>query len=411
MSLTIYNTPKEFAPAYNQMIYTLSSTLSGNDNFRYVADIYVNGAATYTRLSVAPNPTNNYGVFDISGILSNYLSSDITDSSGTFMKCPNSILSYEVQFGYEFGTTTINTYANITNNFGVAFNGAFDMLTNYVKNEHVLFNTSTKFLTDCPNIITRVGEKLNIGWMVGAVSQKYLQIKVYTSTGTLQKTVRLQSPYDAAITSEKSLNANVSYDYLNTLVTGDLQFGTAPIFNASSSYYTIQMMFSDDGTAFTPVSEEKRITIEELCTKYSPIRFKFLNNYGKYDYYTFSGAKTKNTEIKRTTYKSQPNQWSGTNYTYSNSSRGMVQYETTLNDTITINSDWISESESEWLEQLVTSPDVYIYENSELVSINITNSNYQTKYVASEQLFNLSVSFNYSFNRIRQRRWLKLKYT
>lgn len=85
-------------------------------------------------------------------------------------------------------------------------------------------------------------------------------------------------------------------------------------------------------------------------------------------------------------------------------SRGLNQYETILDDTITINSDWITEAESEWLEQLVTSPDVYIYEGANLVSVNITNANYETKYVASQQLFNLVISFTYSQNRKRQRR-------
>jgi hypothetical protein len=71
---------------------------------------------------------------------------------------------------------------------------------------------------------------------------------------------------------------------------------------------------------------------------------------------------------------------------------------------ITINSDWITEAESIWLEQLVTSPDVYIYDGSDLVSVNITESAYQTRYEASQQLFNLVISFTYSQNRKRQRR-------
>ena len=48
--------------------------------------------------------------------------------------------------------------------------------------------------------------------------------------------------------------------------------------------------------------------------------------------------------------------------------------------------------------------DVYIYEGANLVSVNITNANYETKYEASQQLFNLVISFTYSQNRKRQRR-------
>lgn len=407
MAITVYNKPSNYAPAYNQMIFTLSSTNVTQPNFRYIADIYVNGSSDYTRLEVGKNPTNSSGVFDISGIIQNYLSRDAEDNTTGFKTCGNSIVSYDVKFGEQYGASSgITNYTNLNTQSGYAFNAVFDPISflDYTKNKYSLYNSSSKFLTDCPNILTRVGEKLNIGYLVQSTGQIYLQIKVYTVTGTLQKTVVVLSSYDYANVAEYSLNANVSYDYLNSLTTGDLNSGTAPIFNTSSSYYTIQMFFSDDPSVFAAVSEVKRITIDEYCSKYSPIRFKFMNNYGKYDYYTFTGAKTKNTNIKRNTYKSNPNQWSGVNYNYSQMSRGLNQYETVLDDTITINSDWITEAESVWLEQLVTSPDVYIYENSNLVSVNITNANYETKYEASQQLFNLVISFTYSQNRKRQRR-------
>jgi hypothetical protein len=407
MAITVYNTPASYAPAYNQMIFTLSSTNVTQPNFRYIADIYVNGSSDYTRLEVGKNPTNSSGVFDISGIIQNYLSMDADDNTTAFKTCGNSIVSYDVKFGEQYGASSgITNYTNLTTRTGYAYNGVFDPLTflDYTKNKYSLFNSSSKFLTDCPNILTRVGEKLNIGYLVQNVGQTFLEIKVYTVTGTLQKTVKLQSPFDYSNVAEYSLNANISYDFLNSLVTGDLYEGTAPIFNASSSYYTIQMLYSDEPPTYSAVSEIKRITIDEYCSKYAPIRFKFMNNYGKYDYYTFTGAKTKSTNIKRNTYKSNPNEWSGVNYNYSRMSRGLSQYETVLDDTITINSDWITEAESEWLEQLVTSPDVYIYEGSNLVSVNITNANYETKYEASQQLFNLVISFTYSQNRKRQRR-------
>ena len=67
MAITIYNTPNAYAPVYNQMIFTLSSTNVAQSNFRYIADIYVNGSSDYTRLEVGRNPSNNYGTFDVAG--------------------------------------------------------------------------------------------------------------------------------------------------------------------------------------------------------------------------------------------------------------------------------------------------------------------------------------------------------
>lgn len=405
MAITVYNTPASYAPAYNQMIFTLSSTNVTQPNFRYIADIYVNGSSDYTRLEVGKNPTNSSGVFDISGIVQNYLSRDAEDNTTTFKQCENSIVSYEVKFGEQYGPSSgITNYTNLTNSTGYCFNGVFDAnsFLEFTTNKYVTINSSTIWLSDSPKIYTRIGEKLNLGFMTRTVDNAYyLLIKTYTSSGTLQNSVTILNPYKSISNrQDRSINVNISYDWLTSLTTGDLASGTAPFINASTNYYTVEM--TEDN--LDAVTESRKIYIDEYCSKYDPIRFKFMNNYGKYDYYTFTGAKTKNTNIKRNTYKSNPNEWSGVNYNYSRMSRGLNQYETILDDTITINSDWITEAESEWLEQLVTSPDVYIYDGSNLVSVNITNSSYETKYEASQQLFNLVISFTYSQNRKRQRR-------
>jgi len=407
MALTIYNTPNAYAPVYNQMIFTLSSSNYAQSNFRYIADVYVNGSSTYTRLEVGKNPTNNYGTFDVAGIIQNFLTRDADDNTTTFKQCGNSIAYYEVKFGEQYGASSgITNYPNLTTSSGYCFNGVFSPLDflDFATNTYVLQNSSSQFLTDKPvKFETRSGEKLILGFMTDAANEAYnLEIITYYDDGTIFNTVRVTNPYAALSNREdRSINVRVDYDWLNSLVNADLSFGTTPIFVTNYEYYEVRIK-NNSGTV---VSETIRIYPgEDICSKYTPIRFKFMNNYGKYDYYTFTGAMTKNTNIKRNTYKSNPNQWSNTNYNYSTTSRGLSQYETILDDTITINSDWITEAESIWLEQLVTSPDVYIYDGSNLVSVNITDSSYQTKYEASQQLFNLVISFTYSQNRKRQRR-------
>ena len=406
MALTIYNTPYSYAPAYNQMIYTLSSTNVAQPNFRFIADVYMNGSSTYTRLQCAPNPTNTSGIFDISGIAQNSLTRDATDNTTTFQQCGNSIAYYEVKFGEQYGESSgITNYPNLTTRTGYCYNGVFEPLSflDYAVNTYVTYNSSSQFLTDRPTFETRAGEKLILGFLANSEGVAYdLEVKSFYDEGTIFNTVRITNPYNALLNrQDRSINVRVDHDWLSALTNSDLSFGTTPIFASNYEYYEVRMK-SLIGSA---VSETIRIYPgEDVCSKYDPIRFKFMNNYGKYDYFTFTGAKTKITDIKRNTFKQNPNQWSGINYNYATTSRGVNQYETILNDTITIQSDWITEAESIWLEQLVTSPDVYIYDGSDLVAVNITNSNYQTKYVASEQLFNLSVTFQYSQNRKRQRR-------
>lgn len=396
MALTVYNKPKEFAPAYNQMIFTLSSTNYAQPNFRFIADIYLNDdLINYTRLTCVSNPSNNYGVFDIAGIVQNVLSKDETDNTSLAKVSQNTLAYYNVKFGEQYGSTnSITTYPNLTSSSGYCFNGIFspnEFLT-YQKNDYVLNDTNTNWLTDCPKIYTRVGEKLTAGFMVDESNEAfYIDVKSYSASGYQSENSQVNPFRVLTLRDYRVINVDISYDFWDAL--------DPDLFYPDTIYYTVQIYGFN-------LQRIKSLTvyIDDLCTKYDPIRFKFMNKYGRYDYYTFTGAKTKNTEIKKNNYKQNQNVWSSTNYNYNTRSRGLTQYETILNDTITIQSDWITQAESIWLEQLVSSPDVYIYEGSNLVSVNITNTSYQTKYEASEQLFNLSVSFQYSQNRKRQRR-------
>ncbi len=194
MALQIYNTPNSYAPAYNQMIFTLSSDNVAQPNFRYIADVYMNGSSDYTRLQCAPNPTNSSGVFDISGIAQNFLSQDADDNTTTFKQCENSIAYYQVQFGEQYGASSgITNYTNLTNRTGYCFNGIFDPLAflDFATNTYVLNSSSTQFLTDRPTFETRAGEKLILGFMVSAEAVAYnLEIISYYDEGTIFNTVR-----------------------------------------------------------------------------------------------------------------------------------------------------------------------------------------------------------------------------
>ncbi len=265
-----------------------------------------------------------------------------------------------------------------------------------------LNNSSSNFLTDNPKIEVTTTDKLNIGFLNSANNKGYyLEISSYDVSGSLQGNVTILNPYNTiSANGDRSIDVNLGYAWLSSLVTANLASGTAPFLYTNTHYYTIRMT----NNIGSDTSEALDIYLVDQCTKGTPVRFKFMNNYGKYDYFTFLGASKKNTDIKRNNYKSDSYKWSTSGYLGNARNRGTTQFETVLNDTINVQSDWITEAQSVWLEQLVTSPDVYVYSGSDLIAVNIIDSSYQTKYEASEQLFNLSLSFKYNYNRVRQRR-------
>ena len=169
MALTITGLADSgFYPANNDMFYTLSSTNTAQANFRYIADIYINGASTYNRIEVVAHPTYSSGVVDISGIVQSYLTSNAEDNTTTFKQCDNHICSYVVQFGEQYGASSgVTTYPDLTSKTAYAYNGVFNPIDylSYNQNLYKLGDTSSNFLTDNPRIEVTATDKLNIGFL------------------------------------------------------------------------------------------------------------------------------------------------------------------------------------------------------------------------------------------------------
>jgi hypothetical protein len=142
MSITFYQSPLYYTPSNAQHAYNLGSTLSGNTDFRYVVDIWVNPRETTAekigRIKIAPN-TFGYGIFDIGDILKNYLKPNPRSEAGqrTRNAAPNSITGV---------TGAIITNSNIisglspvnTNSVAYVPSNAFNTNDNYELLPHVV---------------------------------------------------------------------------------------------------------------------------------------------------------------------------------------------------------------------------------------------------------------------------------
>ena len=56
--ITVRQQPANLFPAYNDAVYMLSSSNVGQDNFKFVVDIYV-GATKVDRMLIPPHPTDH----------------------------------------------------------------------------------------------------------------------------------------------------------------------------------------------------------------------------------------------------------------------------------------------------------------------------------------------------------------
>jgi hypothetical protein len=98
----------------------------------------------------------------------------------------------------------------------------------------------------------------------------------------------------------------------------------------------------------------------ELCltqNKHELTTFRFLNRYGAYDYVTFTHRSDTKVDIQRTTFDQNRNR---SGLSVHDIQRNSTVHQVNSRASTIVHSDWLSQDEADWLEQLFTSPDVSV---------------------------------------------------
>ena len=170
------------------------------------------------------------------------------------------------------------------------------------------------------------------------------------------------------------------------------------------AYYTITLL-DEGGDA---VSETRRFDI--LCPnskQYKPIRLTWLNQFGTWDYYTFNQKSVRTISTKSTTYQQLGGTWNSQIYNPQGYKGGTKSFRVNASEKIKMNTDYITEDHTDWFEELVNSPEVYMLKdwelprqqsstgtvlterkvlNQEVIPVRLTTTNFTKKTVANDKL-------------------------
>jgi hypothetical protein len=372
MAITINTEPNDIAPVYSDISYVVTSTNYAQSNFKFVA-VVKNAAGTIIAKLKAPifHGTTDKGVFNISRILQNYVTYDFTQNLGTLTKCLNSYIGYSVEFGEEYGGTE---YLNLTSDTGkYAWNGLFDLYgTETAATYKIAIPSST------PKFLTRVRTR-----RVTTSQYDYLhflllgfdatpKIIAYNSAGTAIATSQIKLPWTASTSdlSQFMVRFGCGPVQLNALTAGELDSGTAGnVIPSNTSYYTIQIQNSIGNAG----SELYRFDIVEECSKYLPQYLNFLNPLGGFESVRCSMASKDKYNISRKQFKRNNYTLSGNTYAYDTTKHGITNYAVEKTKEVTLNTNWLTETEFEWLQDLIASPVVFLGS----IPVNIVETSYE----------------------------------
>ena len=451
MALTIEQNPLyTLNPVGQEVIFTVSdlTTVGAYFNVKYVAEVHISTVdidlATTTAIvgtfKTTPNNTG-VGMYDFRPILESFVSPDNLAALGSKYKgdlttaikthplhlvdkysLNDNVVRYlKIRFTIEGSTTATGTVAPIVGSEDDSVQ--YTLINGYLKYTDVInrdatgnfgFNTEifqlgggatgNQLLTNAPTTqYANINDYGTLSFMTtpktGDVSDTtldYFKIKLYDDSGSPLGT-------DIIIDNVDANGGNTTWDSAtkNQL----LHLGCFPanlknwssIFLANTtnlSYYLVEAFNISDAS----ISDRYTININCPTLKgYEPIRLTWLNQWGVWDYYTFKMKSTKMISTKGSTYQQLEGTWNESIYLPNGYKGGKKAFRVNAMEKISMNTDFVNESESEWFEELINSPEVYILEgfqvdatlsspNTYVTPARLTTSSYTRKTVANDKL-------------------------
>ena len=435
--------------------------------YKFVCDVYVNSEKV-ARLKVSPNK-NKIGVFDISKVVQDYVQetrkagkqslfeqtvqTHVIHNTDKYSRNDNTVVKVEVLFGQEYlfeeNLTQFNGFNNAGNpaltvkNANVSqenaryyykiFNGctqftdgfeAFDVST-YINN-----NANDLLLTKFPDYASSgLSQKVRLTdyhTMARFDSQtndqftaldntsenstgRYIQIKQYDSADSVLATNSyVVSTANGAALEEDEFNI-VGRTPMNLLYfgVGAKNIDNSDItLNASTAYYEITVVNASN----TAKSKTYRFTIQdEDCKGFETVRLCWLNTFGTWDYYNFTKRSTRVTNVKRNQFRKNVGNWQDAsetvNWTYNTFEGGKGVYSVDASKTIEANTDYITETEATFLEELFTSPSVMFYAGSNnWITASVTESSYTKQTKVNDKLIQYVLNIELGHKTVVQNR-------
>jgi hypothetical protein len=259
MAITIEQAPNQRQPAYNDLVFVVSSTNSGQTNFKYVVDVVINGETT--RLTLFPHPSFGTAYVNIGKIVETYVSSDISTANYGFQRCENSNVDYQVQFGEQYGDPVV-VFPNLTNTTGYfVWNAVMDFL----------FFQSYPNVTPIPvpkrpsNVVIRDDEN---AWLYttiltsGAIG--FAEVITMDAAGATIQTVHVQNPFvDSDFYDSKTMRFGCGTSNINLIPADVISQGAQPIITGSVASYSVELKQLSGAQLRAP----QTYTINNVCTK------------------------------------------------------------------------------------------------------------------------------------------------
>ena len=380
MAIEILQYPASCSLAQSPIVCAVSESLSGSvasSSFQYIAELWYwtgseSDSGSFSDFTLAKYPnTSLSGIFDFGKIINSTLQDPLEAN-------PSQVIFFKAELYHQFiSASTFVTSSHIETGIYKAIDGYA------IYQEPITQSLSDKtphwpIMSDGP--ATQSYFSSNSGrmglWKGEGLTNYATEIAITGSDNT---------SFGFAVSSSGD-----STDLIGNFPIGPVESDWQ--LDDNLPFFTVQAKSGSEYVG-TPIRFEY-----ECEKKYPNIRIKWKNRYGQFDFLNFNlvNRQSFRTDIK--SFQQQIGSWTAPTLSYNNYDSARQNYSADSTQTLTVNSDWLSEDYNEILKQLMVSDEIYwIYDesSSDLRPITIQTNSIQFKTNVVDKLIQYSFDFEF----------------
>jgi hypothetical protein len=352
--------------------------------------VYADRAATDKRYTLTKEEIggNNFVTYELSKLIRDYMITEYNNYS-TDSLWVDAVVEIRdsnnaiVQVGGS--NTTTSTYLAI-DGYGYFEDGANPRSTEYTT-PMLLQNNTTIYYSDGQDI--RIPVYAEAATVTATLSPTVTDIDVKWNLADIfwQAGSNTWNGGNSNLSVIDSGNSDQKIQYLIIIGTQDLVDNSTLTLSSNNSSYSTNTV----------------ITLTKVCEpKYTPLSIIFYNKYGALQNMWFFKKSTTDINITSEKFKNNMIDFdnSGGTPSYALTKHQEKKFVANGKESITINSGFYDESFNEVVRQMLLSEQVWIYDGSSTLPINLKSNTLQFKKSVNDKLISYTISFEYAFDKI-----------
>lgn len=398
MAITIQANPGKYTPAFNPVVFRISSDNYALPDFKFVADIYDGAGSLLATHKFQPNVIGSTPVeIDVNRTVQELVAADYCKFNGVVspnlvVNSGGAIAGYSVQFGEQYGGVV---YSNLNSYSGYVFNGSLTPLhfAYFLPADYL----NKKFLTRLARQVVRKKDSAILSILQSdTIALSGFSVEIFNIAGASLYTGTINNPLPSlSATNNRLLHLHCGFDYLYAR----LAFNST-VYN-QAAYYVIT----------TTSGANMRFDLYSQCERFPGVRLYFLNDLGGFDAFNFMLPERITQTNEKKAYLRQPvdkrSAYDAANRRFETTNRN---YHVRVMTKHRVASDYLRDTEAELMLQLIPSPVVYMEVDAsqyggtgfDLVPVDVKMTDYSLKKTRLDKLFTVEIDLEIAQQTFRQ---------